>query len=223
MSLRTVEELQQKIARELAWRKQEISRLRLSARRKSTEKDFLYRAGLVLLCAHWEGFLRNAIRLYFKHVYAQELRLKDLAPNFVAAAFFSDVQRAAKADYPGSSETHGRLARRIILSADEVCIGSSWEVKTDGNPGTDILARLLSSAGLNPQLGFDAATWSTMKIYIDEQVVRDRHLVAHGEGFKISRDEFLERSQRMLDLLERVGKEVIDAADKRLYRWAPKS
>ena len=189
----------------------------MSARRATSEKNFLYRGGLVLLCAHWEGFLRNSVRLYFKHVFAQELRLKELAPNFVAAAFFADVQRAGKAEYPGSVDTHGKLAQRIISGADEVCRNSTWEVRTEGKPGTEVLARLLSSAGLNPRLGLDAANWSTMSVFIDEQVVRDRHLVAHGEGFQISRIEFLERADRMLGLLDRVSSELIGAAERRIY------
>lgn len=217
MSVHTVEDFQSRIARELAWRKQEISGLRISARRSDGERGYLFRAGLVLLCAHWEGFLRKAVDLYFKHVFSQQLRLKDLAPNFVAAAFFSDVQRAGKTDYPGSADTHCRLAERILLGLDEICTHSTWDVKTDGNPGTEVLTRLLLSAGISPQLGLDAATWSTMKVFIDEQVVRDRHRVAHGEGFRLSRLEFLERSDRMLDLLDRVSGEIINAAELQMY------
>lgn len=218
MSIRTVEDLQSKIARELAWRKQEISGLRLSARRSNGDRGYLFRAGLVLLCAHWEGFLRNAVGLYFKHVFSQELRVRDLTPNFVAAAFFADVQRAGKADYPGSTDTHGRLAQRILLGLDEICTHSTWDVKTEGNPGTEVLARLLLSAGINPQLGLDSAAWSTTKVFIDEQVVRDRHLVAHGDGFRLTRTEFLERSERMLALLDSVSSELIDAAERQVYK-----
>jgi hypothetical protein len=217
MSVRNLEEFQAKVARELAWRKQEISGFRISAKRSDGERSYLFRAGLVLLCSHWEGFLRKAVALYFQHVFSQQLRLKQLTPNFVAAAFFADVQRAGKTDYPGSSETHGRLAQRILLGVDEICTHSTWDVKTDGNPGTEVLARLLLSAGINPQLGLDAAAWSATKVFIDEQVVRDRHRVAHGEGFRLSRTEFLERSDRMLALLDRISAELVSAAELRLY------
>jgi hypothetical protein len=67
-------------------------------------------------------------------------------------------------------------------------------------------------------LGLDAAAWSTTKVFIDEQVVRDRHLVAHGEGLRLSRLEFLERSDRMLDLLDRVSGELINAAELQVYK-----
>ncbi|WP_144029913.1 MULTISPECIES: MAE_28990/MAE_18760 family HEPN-like nuclease [Burkholderia] len=220
MSARTAEEFQAKIARELAWRKREITGMRLSARRSDSERNYFFRAGLVLLCAHWEGFLRKSIEIYFDHVFSQRLRIRELTPNFVAAAFFADVQRAGKTDYPGSSETHGRLAQRILMGLDEICTHSTWDAKTEGNPGTEVLTRLLSSAGVNPQLGLDAATWSTTKIFIDEQVVRDRHRVAHGEGFRLSRFEFLERSERILHLLDRISNEFINAAENKTYKAA---
>ncbi|KGS35433.1 hypothetical protein X945_5769 [Burkholderia pseudomallei ABCPW 107] len=79
---------------------------------------------------------------------------------------------------------------------------------------------MLASAGISPQLGFDAAAWSTMQVFINEQVVRDRHRVAHGEGFRVSRVEFLERSERMLELLDRVSSELIAAAEQERYRSA---
>ncbi|WP_241303283.1 MAE_28990/MAE_18760 family HEPN-like nuclease [Burkholderia stabilis] len=218
MSARTVEEFQAKIARELAWRKREITGLRLSARRSDGGRSYLFRAGLVLLCAHWEGFLRKSIEIYFDHVFSQKLRIRELTPNFVAASFFADVQRAGKTDYPGSPETHGKLANRILKGLDEICTHSTWDAKTEGNPGTDVLTRLLSSAGIHPQLGLDAATWSTTKIFIDEQVVRDRHRVAHGEGFRLSRIEFLERSERILLLLDRISNEFINAAENKAYK-----
>jgi len=212
MSLRTVEGFQEKIAKDLAWRKREISGLRMSAHRSDSERMYLFRAGLVLLCAHWEGFLKRGVDLYIDHVFSQKL-----TPTFVAAAFFSDVQNAGKTDYPGSKDTHVKLAERIQRGLDVVCDRSTWAVKTEGNPGSDVLGRLLLSAGINPQLGFDSATWSTTKIFIDEQVVGDRHRIAHGEGFQITRQEFLERSQRLVELLDCVGNELISAAEHKAY------
>lgn len=220
MTILTLEDLQSKLARDLAWRKREISGLRVSALRSDARRNYLFRAGLVLLCAHWEGFLRRSIECYVDHVFSQNLKIKELTPEFVALAYFSDVRRAGEANYPGSEENHLKLAKRILRGTEEICARSSWDIRTEGNPGTDVLARLLASVGLDTQLGFDAATRSAMKVYIDEQVVRDRHRVAHGEGFRVSRDEFLERTQRMLDLLDRVSTELLSAAENKAYRVA---
>lgn len=217
MSIDTLEGLQSKLARDLSWRKREISGMRISASRSNAERGYLFRAGLVLLCAHWEGFLRRSIDCYVQHVFAQRRRVRELSPVFVALSYFADVRLAAESTYPGSAGNHIRLAKRIQKGAEEVCLPGNWDARTEGNPGTDVLSRLLSSVGIDTQLGFDNATWSAMRVYIDEQVVRDRHRVAHGEGVQVSRAEFLSRTERMLELLDRVSSELLRAAEKKRY------
>lgn len=218
MSAHTVEDFQASLARDLSWRKQEITALRLSALRSSASRDYLFRAGLVLLCAHWEGFLRNSVECYIEHVFAQGLRVRELTPVFVAVAYFGDVRRAADAGFPGSQETHVRLAERILRGTDEVCSTAGWTARTEGNPSSEVLHRLMLSVGLNSQLGLDGASWSATRVFIDEQLLRDRHRVAHGDGFRVSRSEFLDRTRRMLGLLDRLSSELLNAAEQRTYR-----
>ena len=217
MAISTVEGLQEALERELAWRKKEISGLRVSAMRSDAARSYLFRAGLILLCAHWEGFLRRSVELYRDHVFSQGLAVRNLSPVFVAVAYYGDVRRAAEATYPGSREHHLRLAARILEGIDVACSRPTWEVRTEANPGTDVLTRLLSSVGLDPSLGLDTATWSATRVFIDEKVVRDRNLVAHGEGFRLDRDEFLERASRMTELIDKLCANVMDAAERRAY------
>lgn len=223
--VKTLEQLQSRIERELAWRKREITSLRMAAlaSRSSSDKGYLFRAGTVLLCAHWEGFLKRALTAYIEHVYAQDLRIRDLAPTFVAMSFFGDVKKAASSNYPGSEEAQVALARRFLLGLDEPCNRTSWQVDTEANPGTIVLDKLLRSVGIDAQLGFDAAQWETMRVFIDEQILRDRHLVAHGEGFSLSRDQFLDRARRTIDLLDRLCASLIEAAVGAAYRHASPS
>lgn len=218
MRVTTIEELQAALERDLAWRKKEISGLRLSAVRSDAGRDYLFRAGLVLLCAHWEGFLRRAVGLYTKHVFSQGLMVRELTPVFVAMSYFGDVKKAAEASYPGSQDHHVRLANRILEGVDVPCNKSTWEVRTESNPGTEVLVRLLSSVGLDPSLGLDAASWSATKVFIDEKVVRDRHAVAHGEGLRLPRDEFLDRASRLTTLIEGLSACVLSAAECGAYR-----
>jgi hypothetical protein len=133
-------------------------------------------------------------------------------------AYFGDVKKAAEATYPGSQDHYVRLANRILQGLDVVCVRSMWEVRTEANPGSEVVMKLLASVGLDPSLGLDAAAWSAMKVFIDEKVVRDRNLVAHGDGLTLAKDEFLERTARMIDLMEGLSATVLTAAEKRSYR-----
>jgi hypothetical protein len=220
MTTQTVEDLQRSLDRDLSWRKKEISGLRVSAMRSDGARHYLFRAGLVLLCAHWEGFLRKSVSLYVEYVFAQGLRIRELSPVIVALAFFADVKKAAEAGYPGSEDHHLALARRILLGIDAVCSAAGWEIKTEANPGTELLDRVLASIGVDRQLGMDGATWAATRLFIDEQILRDRHRVAHGEGLRLSRDEFLERAERLSLLLDHLHSTLMSAAANGGYKAA---
>lgn len=213
-------DLQDALQRELAWRKREISDIRAVAMKPDESPACILRGSLVLLCAHWEGFLKKSAKLYIRHVFSQDVRLRDLTPNLVAIAYFTDVSKAAEAKFPGSQDHHIRLASRILNSIDERPGDPTWDVDTEGNPGSDVLKRVLSSIGLDLQLGMDAASWGTTKVFINEQLVRDRHSIAHGEGLPISKENLLERAERLLALLDVLSERILDHASTKAYQNA---
>jgi hypothetical protein len=217
MSISSVPDLQTKLEKEVTWRKKEIIEFKLMASQAEQEPYHVTRAGLVLLCAHWEGYLKKSIQRYVEHVLAQRLRLRDIAPTFVANIYFKDVKKAAESTYPGSEEHHIRLAKRILKGLDEICEPPTWEVTTEANPGTPTMEKILRSVGLDHKLGMDAAEWSTMKVFIDEQVLQDRHKIAHGEYHRIDKGEFIKRSDRLLVLLDRLTDSIMRAAINREY------
>lgn len=213
----TMDWLQDRLQRELAWRKKEISDLR-SLAAHSIESDFhVFRSGQVMLCAHWEGFLKKAAELYMRYVFSQGVRLRSLAPNIVAAALYGDVMKASQAEYPGSEDHHVRLVKSILANIDRSDARCTWDVQTEGNPGSAVLERILLSVGIDRCLEMDAAKWSTTQFFINEQLVRDRHKIAHGEGLRIDQESFLDRTKRLLELLDTVAFNFIKCAENKCY------
>lgn len=221
MSIASLEGLETKLSKELAWRKKELTDFRMAVAATNKDANHLCCAGLVLACAHWEGFLRRSVELYIQHVFAKKLKIRDLTPVFVSLAYYADVRKAADANFPGSEETHIKLAERIRLGTDEICETPGWTAKTEGNPGSDVIAKLLSSVGLDAQIGFDEAAWSATRIFINEQIVADRNSIAHGEGLPISHEAFLVRTERLLELFDRLAEQLLIAAQNEAYRAEP--
>ncbi|MBD2666493.1 MAE_28990/MAE_18760 family HEPN-like nuclease [Richelia sinica] len=65
MKIRTVEQLSDILARELAWRKVELSALKSLIDSKSFasgKRKALLRSGITILYAHWEGFVKVAAK-----------------------------------------------------------------------------------------------------------------------------------------------------------------
>jgi hypothetical protein len=208
---------QSKLQRELAWRKREISDYRSLMAHADDSAHHVFRSTQVMLCAHWEGFLKRAVDIYLKHVFAQNLTLRKLKPTLIAVALYSDVMKAADAKFPGSELNHVSLADRIVSSIDERVSVAGWDVNTEGNPGTEVVDKILKSAGLNPQIGLDSAAWATTKVFINEQLVADRHAIAHGQFKILSKAELLERSERLLRLLDQLSDHLYEAAITRSY------
>jgi len=208
---------QNKLQRELAWRKREISDYRSLLAHADDSANHIFRSTQVMLCAHWEGFLKRAIDIYLKHVFAQNITLRKLQPALIAVALFGDVVKAAEAKYPGSELNHISLANKIVSSLDEQISVIGWDVNTEGNPGTEVVDKILKSAALNPQLGLDTAAWATTKVFINEQLVADRHAIAHGQFKLLSKVSLLERSERLLRLLDQLSDHLYEAATTKAY------
>jgi hypothetical protein len=63
MKVKNIEILQDKIDREMFWRREEIIRLNIRANQPS-ENATILRAGYLLLYSSWEGFIRSIANLY---------------------------------------------------------------------------------------------------------------------------------------------------------------
>ncbi|WP_368930465.1 MAE_28990/MAE_18760 family HEPN-like nuclease [Achromobacter xylosoxidans] len=216
--MKLLTEFQDSIQRELAWRKREISAIKISAMRVDDSAQHVFRSGQVILCAHWEGFLKKSVTLYISHVFSQKFKLREYSTNIISIAYFKDVMNAASAKYPGSDDHHIKLARTILDTLDEVCEDPGWSPDTEGNPGSGVLQRILKSVGLDAQLGMDAALWSTTKVFINDHLVKDRHIIAHGQNLPVVRESFLDRAERLIVLLDTLSGQLLDAAEARTYR-----
>lgn len=213
----TIDDLEDRLTGEIGWRKKEISAFRTAAARASSSQTYYCRAGSVMLCAHWEGFLRASIQTYVDYVFSQSLRLKDLATPFVAIYFFREVVTAGAARFPGSDGQHIKLARKIEASLEGSCDRPSWKVDTEGSPGSVVTGNILASAGLNRMMGLDETGWSVQRVFIDTQLLKDRHKVAHGERYPISQSDFRDRSDRVIGMCELLLNLILDAAGSQAY------
>lgn len=214
----SVEYLEDMLAREISWRKKEIVAFRSAADRSSSSKGYYCRAGSVMLCAHWEGFLKAAVQFYVDHVFSQSLQLDELVPPFVAIYFYKEVMGAGAAKFPGTEERHIKLARKILASASASCNRPGWKVDTEGNPSSLVTCNILASVGLDRLMGLDESGWMIQKVFIDSQLLKDRHRVAHGERYPIRGEDFRERSNRIIAMCESLLKLIVDAANSRSYR-----
>jgi MAE_28990/MAE_18760-like HEPN len=93
MKVRSVEQLDDLLAEDLAWRKRELTTLEFAIRRARThEMAPLTRSGIALLYAHWEGYIKGSATLYLAFVASKRLRLEELSSHILAVALRSKLR-----------------------------------------------------------------------------------------------------------------------------------
>ncbi|RYF60728.1 MAG: hypothetical protein EOO27_04715, partial [Comamonadaceae bacterium] len=76
--IHTLSQLQDALDNELGWRKKEISAFRVASSINGREASFYIRAGVALLYAHWEGFIKNSSEHYLNFVQHQGHNYREL-------------------------------------------------------------------------------------------------------------------------------------------------
>lgn len=78
-----IEQFEDNILNDLAWRKMEISQL-FRIFNDAESKEVVTKSIVLLLYAHWEGFLKKSFKFYLKYVSEKKVKIKNLSINFKA-------------------------------------------------------------------------------------------------------------------------------------------
>jgi hypothetical protein len=196
MKIRTTEELSDRLANDLVWRKKELAEVKslINLRKFSSPRyNALIRSGVCILYAHWEGFVKLAANSYLEYVANQKLNYDQLASNFLALAMKEKLKEAKETNKPSlyipvCDFFLSQLNQRSSLPKDII--------STASNLSSDVLKEITTI------LGLDFSPYSTKSKFIDEKLLKTRNEIAHGNYSLIDRDEYLELSEEVLIMLD---------------------
>ena len=211
MRIRSLQEVTQFLEGELAWRKRELTTLKLMVpKSRSHERALWARAAICVLYAHWEGFVLAAANCYISFVAAQGLKFSDLTPNFVALGLRKEISRA------GESNKHSlrtELTRSLILglSAD-ANIDRDYSVDVNSNLNGDQFSEILCL------LGLEHREFLLKKPLLDQQLLSPRNQIAHGNKLDIPTDDYIALHDEVVQLIDSFRNQVENAAVQQQYR-----
>lgn len=211
MKLRTLSQLQDALDNETSWRKQELTHIRfLIDRSNSVAESYALRAGIALLYAHWEGWIRAIARLYIEYVNQKKLTFNEMSPDLLGGALktrISEISESSKA------RSHREFARFICgEELNQVARLSDSLVQTGSNLSSEVLSDIMV------RLGLPEGVFELEKAFIDARVVHRRNVVAHGEFLSVDRSEFLSDLEKTRDMLSLFADLVSNAACTEAYR-----
>ena len=208
MRVRSLEQLNQYLEEELAWRKRELTTLRFMLRsRREHERNLLLRAALCVLYAHWEGFIRAATTGYISYVATRGLSLGDLTPNFVALGLRPHIRQAGQSNKP---TMHTELLTKFLLGLSEPATPATleWESSADiqSNLSSQNLIEILCL------LGLDAKNYLPKGQLLDQKLVKKRNSIAHGRQTDVELEDYFGLHDEIVQLVENFRTDVENAA-----------
>ncbi len=174
--IRTLEELKDKLDDFLVWRRQElliVQKMIHSSENESKKNSCLIRAGVALLYAHWEGFVKESGIAYLNFVSMQGLKYEELAPNFIALAMKTRLNEASQTK---KSKIYNEVVDFFLsgLSEKSKLPHDSKAINTESNLSSEVLQNIIYS------LGLDYRDFEVEKDLIDDKLLKNRNTIAHG-------------------------------------------
>ena len=216
MSIRTLDDLTDRLAGELAWRKKELSDFKYYVGLMppdSTRRKVLGRCGVAMLYAHWEGFVKIAGRYFLEFIAMQRLRNEELHPNLLTLSM--------KRKVPFSPNTlkaseFGKITDFFLSQMpNRTTIPYRTAIDTESNLSSAVLREILWC------LGLDYSPYETKEKFIDSRLLGRRNFVAHGEAVTVDPCEYDEMRADVIAMMTTLKTQIENSAMLKSYLKLP--
>lgn len=211
----TAEQCLAAIHADSAWRKKEISSFKQRvARAEGEARAIMMRAGILILYAHWEGFVKFSSEIYIAHINERIARFDiPLIDHYKTLLMWRCVQR--RGDYPHAKTPLGFLD-----------VVQEWKSKPDRKISEDMIdaESNLNSAVLKKILriiDIPFTDFASKQNLIDEKLLGRRNPIAHGERRDINIEEYNEADQEVRLLLDTFQKKIEDCVQNSSFAEKP--
>jgi len=196
MKIKTKEQYFELLNDDFGWRRKELTLIKQRVElAKPVKLNSEMRAGILLLYAHWEGFIKTACTKYLDFVKFKKLSYSNLCDNLLALSLRSKIQEI---ENRGQHIIHKEF---IQFFQNELEQRATWNLEkaidTKSNLNSDVLENILSVVGI-PFTDFELKSH-----LIDVQLLKNRNTIAHGNGNKldINKDSYLNLHKEIEGLL----------------------
>lgn len=210
--VRTLSEMQTALDREMAWRIKEIGVFKVGAGSSGPQRKPFIRAGVALLYAHWEGFIKTASEIYLSYVESRGLPYRELKPCFVVFGLKGKINTLVESK---KSSPNVEAIEFIFSKMDETArLQINTAVNTESNLTSKVFCNIAGS------LDISTSPYETKFNLIDSSLVNKRNRVAHGEYLDIRGSDFSSLVDDVLSLMRLYKTDIENAASLEFYRRA---
>lgn len=211
MKIRTTEHLQTVLDEDFVWRRKELS-LILTTIKSSKPKTLNtnIRIGVVILYAHWEGFIKNSAEYYLIYVAGKKLAFNELENNFIALSLKTKLKEFEETN---KNTVHTQLIDFLLGNLKiKANLPTENIIKTQSNLNSSILKEILSI------LGIDYSQFELKEKFIDSQLLKIRNSIAHGQNPDITELDFYELYDEIINMMSSIKNEISNNASLAKYK-----
>lgn len=214
MTASTAEELGNDLDDSFQWRRTELATLKSDVEKVreiggGRPRDrMVLRSAVVMLYAHWEGFVREACQGYLDFVAVRRLKYQELNDALLHTTLSNLASKAER-----DSNMLAELALAVRNGgAGRARFPRAGVVETKSNLRFEVTAAILE------RLGLPLGMIGTRAQLIDRKLCDARNEIAHGKTMFPRRDDVLSLHADVIEMMEHVRDVVLQAAAGRKYR-----
>ena len=211
---------------DLSWRKKEISSLMFIA--KGNEKEeVLLKSIILLLYAHWEGYIKKSSKLYIKYISERKITLGKLCNNFKAVALKLNIKECLN-----TAESMSLFHEIAFMDKFDKMESKSFKINinVDNDFETDIIdtqanlkpkvfKNIISILGLNYKKAIE-----TREKYINSYLLASRNTIGHGSkfdgsstGFTLEIKEIEKLKEIIISIIDNFRDELLEYGRNEFY------
>lgn len=211
--IRTISQLQDSLDQGFSWRIKEVADLKVTVKGNSSlGRATSIRAGVPLLYAHWEGFIKQASQDYLNFVSCQRLTYGDLANCFVVFGAKKHLSNITSSQSAIVNIETVEFFRRCAGERADLVLSSA--INTKSNLNSDIFENIAMS------IGVPVKPYAAYYNLIDVSLLARRNKIAHGEYLDLSSDDFRGLSDEVIKLLRMYKTDIENLASISAFKAA---
>lgn len=212
IKIKDIDDLLGSLDEDVKWRKKEIADMYATTKIENSP-DYLLRAGFVMLCAHFEGFIKFASNAYISYISSKKIKNVELKPSFSAIMLQQQSHSLFNSGGSGKVKTsvvkqlvdiHGTLLEKefFIKIADD-----NPPIHTDSNPNSKVLKEITTILNLDY-----CELFQQRAAFIDGEILCPRNHIAHGIKRPLSRDDYKAVHDYVLAIIDKYKEVIIEEA-----------
>ena len=195
--IRTSEALIDHIAKDISWRKRELSELwlQISSLSDADLKQRIYiRCAIGSLYAHWEGFIKECSASFLEYVHNRHIKNHEVCTEIMALSIKRRLRKTLIEDDAGAYVKIIANIRNDVNSRFGINFNNA--IEANDNLNSKVLKRISN------YLNIDYSLFATREKQIDSILLHYRNNIVHGKNLWLNRATYRELHEDIIMLLE---------------------